>query len=411
MNAGPHSPSDFRGFFALGIFLNLGFVAVEAGAGLLTGSLTLLTDAGHNLSDVAGLGLAWGAAVLAARRPTKRRTYGWRKLSILAALFNAVILLVALGGIGYEAIRRLGSPAPVSGLTVMVVAGIGVLVNGATALLFRRGRKNDLNVRGAFLHMAGDAAISAGVVLTGALIALTGRMWLDPLVSLASVALIPLCVWGLLRQSFDLALDAVPGGIQPSEVRRYLRGLAGVEEVCDLHIWALSTTQIALTAHLVKPDPAGDDETVARAVAGLRERFGIGHATIQMERQAWRAGRICRHLSATPAARPPLPIAASAHRRLVLVPPAASAPASLGSASLASASLASASYAPASLASASFASASFAPGSTPSPLAPVSIASASAALASSSPSHVAANTSGPAMAFTGSARSRGGSGW
>lgn len=279
-------PPDYRRAFAYGVALNLAFVAVEAVAGALSGSLALLTDAGHNLSDVLGLLLAWGAVLLSQRRATGRRTYGWRKSTILAALMNALVLLFVVGALAWEAIGRLRAPSPVEGRTIILVAAVGLVVNGATALFFRRGRRTDLNIRGAFLHMAADAAVSAGVVLTGVAISVTGWLWLDPVVSLAIVLVIVIGTWGLLRESFDLATDAVPSGIKPEVVRAFLCELPGVTAVHDLHIWGMSTTEIALTAHLVKPDPRDDDALVARAAQELRERFGVGHVTLQWERSA-----------------------------------------------------------------------------------------------------------------------------
>ena len=270
--------------FTVGIVLNAAFVALEAAAGLFTGSLALLADAGHNLSDVLGLVLAWGAVRLAQRAPTARRTYGWRRSSIMAALLNAVLLLVAVGGIAWEAIRRAQEPVPVPGLAIMVVAGVGFLVNGATAALFLSSRRHDLNARGAFLHMAADAAVSLGVVASGAAILATGWAWLDPAASLVIAVVILAGTWGLLREAFDLVVDAVPPGIDAVAVRGHLASLPGVTAVHDLHIWALSTTEVALTAHLVKPDPRDDDLLVARAARELREHFGIGHATLQWER-------------------------------------------------------------------------------------------------------------------------------
>jgi cobalt-zinc-cadmium efflux system protein len=271
--------------FAIGVALNLGFVAVEAGFGVAAGSLALLADAGHNLSDVLGLLLAWGATYLAGLRPTRRRTYGWRSSTILAALVNAAILLVVVGGIASEAVRRLYEPALVAGKTVILVAAAGIAVNTATALLFRRGRKHDLNIRGAFLHLAGDAGVSAGVVVAGLGILITGWAWLDPFVSLVIAGAILFGAWGLLRDSVNLALHAVPEGIDPEGVRRYLCGLPGVMAIHDLHIWAMSTTETALTVHLVKPDPEADDAVISRATEGLRELFGIQHTTIQWERR------------------------------------------------------------------------------------------------------------------------------
>lgn len=272
--------------FVIGIVLNGAFVVVEAAAGLITGSLALLADAGHNLSDVLGLVLAWGAVRLGRRAPTRRRTFGWRRSTIMAALLNAVLLLVAVGGIAWEAVRRAQEPVPVPGVAIMVVAGLGFLVNAATAALFLSSRRHDLNARGAYLHMAADAAVSLGVVASGAAILATGWNWLDPAVSLVIAVVILAGTWGLLREAVDLSLDAVPPGIDPAAVRTHLAALPGVVAVHDLHIWALSTTETALTAHLVKPDPRDDDPLVARATAELRERFGIGHATLQWERAA-----------------------------------------------------------------------------------------------------------------------------
>lgn len=287
-----HGPRNYNKSFAVGVGLNVIYVAVEATFGLLIGSLALLADAGHNLSDVIGLLLAWGAAYLSTFPPTERHTYGLRSSSILAALANALILLVAVGGIAWEAIRRFWEPQPVAGMTVMWVAGVGVVVNTATALLFLRGRKEDLNIRGAFLHMAADAAVSVGVVLAGLAILLTRQHWIDPAVSLLVALVIFVSTWGLLRDSFQLALQAVPSHIDLAEVREYLSGLPGVDEVHDLHIWAMSTTETALTAHLVKPDPRDDDELLARICRDLHDRFAIEHATVQLERGP--AARACR---------------------------------------------------------------------------------------------------------------------
>ena len=277
-----HAP-DYSRAFGWGITLNLGFILTEAVFGVLGHSLALLADAGHNLSDVLGLALAWGATRLAARGPTERRTYGLRRSTILAALLNAGLLLVAIGAIAWEAVLRFTRPAPVAGGVVMAVAGVGVLVNGATALLFLTGRKHDLNVRGAFLHMAADAAVSLGVVGAGFAILATGLLWLDPAVSLAIALVIGIGTWGLLRESLDLALDAVPGGIDPGAVDAYLAALPGVRAVHDLHIWGMSTTHAALTAHLVRPGATIDDSLIARACRELHDRFGIEHSTIQVE--------------------------------------------------------------------------------------------------------------------------------
>jgi len=269
--------------FALGMALNVAFIAAEVLFGLRARSLALLADAGHNLSDVLGLGLAWGALALAQRPPTARHTYGMRRASILAALANAILLLVAVGGIAWEALQRLTQPEAVAGGVVMAVAAAGVVINGATALLFLSGRKEDLNVRGAFLHMASDAGISLGIVLTGLVILRTGWLWLDPVVSLVIGAVIVWGTWSLLRESLHLAMDAVPEGVNAAEVERYLSGLPGVTAVHDLHIWAMSTTEVALTAHLVKPDAEVDDVLLERINRELHDRFHIEHATIQLE--------------------------------------------------------------------------------------------------------------------------------
>ena len=282
----PAPPAGFDGAFALGAALNAGFVVAEFVFGVAAHSVALLADAAHNLGDVLGLLLAWGAAWLCRRRPTRARTYGYGRSSILASVTNAVVLLVGVGAITIEAIQRLTADVPpgaVGGRTVMLVAAAGIVVNGVTAWLFRRGRHGDLNVRGAFLHMAADAAVSAGVVVAGLVILLTGWTWLDPVVSLGIAALILVSTWGLLRDSVNLALDAVPGGVDEAAVRSYLAGLPGVSEVHDLHIWALSTTETALTAHLVRPAAGTDDALLRRARDELRDRFRIGHATVQVE--------------------------------------------------------------------------------------------------------------------------------
>lgn len=268
--------------FAIGIILNLTFVAIEAGYGFLADSMALLSDAGHNLSDVLGLAIAWGAALLAKRGRTERFTYGLRSSSILAALFNAVLLLVAVGGIIWESAQRLIEPAPVAAVTMMIVAGIGILVNGFTAFLFMSGH-HDLNIRGAFLHMVADAAVSLGVVLGGLGILWTGATWIDPVLSLLIAAVIIWGTWGLLKQSLALSLHGVPRGIVFSEVREALERLPGVARVHHLHIWAMSTTESALTVHLVMPDGHPGDHFLAEAQHHLKDRFGIDHATLQIE--------------------------------------------------------------------------------------------------------------------------------
>lgn len=286
-----HAPANFGAAFAIGITLNLAYVAGEAIYGVMAGSLALLADAGHNLGDVLGLAAAWLAAGLGRRLPSSRFTYGLRRSSILSALFNAVVLLVVTGGIAWEAIRRLLHPEPVVGTIVIIVAGIGILVNGITALLFMSGAKNDLNLRAAFLHMASDAATAAAVVVAGLLIMMTGWLRIDPVVSLLVGLVIVIGTWSLLRQSLDLALDAVPPGIDPAEVTRYLQALPGVSEVHDLHIWGMSTTETALTAHLVRPGLPLDDALLRDAAAVLDRKYGIGHATFQVE--SGEDGRAC----------------------------------------------------------------------------------------------------------------------
>jgi len=278
-----HAAPNYSRAFALGAGLNLVFVAVEFGCGLWAHSVALLADAGHNLSDVLGLLLAWAAAYASTVGPNERRTYGLRRTSILAALANALVLLLATGGITWEAVQRFAQPAPVAGTTVMMVAAVGVVINGLTALLFFSGRRHDLNLRGAFLHMAADAGISLGVVVCGALINWQGWTWVDPVTSLAIVAAILFSTWGLLRDSINLALDAVPRTIDPAQVREYLQGLPGISDVHDLHIWGMSTTETALTVHLVKPDGRIDDAFLAEVEHTLHDRFGIMHPTIQVE--------------------------------------------------------------------------------------------------------------------------------
>lgn len=277
-----HAPKDFGLAFAIGITLNTGFVIAEVVFGLMANSLALLADAGHNLSDVLGLLLAWGAAVLARRQPSSRFTYGLRSTSILAALINAVLLLTVTGGIAWEAIGRLAQPGGVHSTTVMVIAAIGVVINTATALMFMRG-SDDLNIRGAFLHMAGDALISLGVVIAGGVILYTGWSWLDPAISLVIALLIVVGTWGLLRESIHLALQAVPQGLAAEKVRTYLQDLPGVTAIHDLHIWGMSTTETALTVHLVIPGGFPGDAFTCTVADELQHRFAIGHATIQVE--------------------------------------------------------------------------------------------------------------------------------
>jgi cobalt-zinc-cadmium efflux system protein len=278
-----HLPANFSRAFAIGTSLNVAYVVIQVIFGIAAHSLALLADAGHNLGDVLGLLLAWSAVHLGQQPPTERRTYGMKRSSILAALANAVFLLLVTGGITWEAIRRFGEPSPVAGWTVIWVALGGIAVNTTTALLFQEGRKRDINVRGAFLHMASDAAVSAGVVFAGIVILFTGWHWVDPAMSLAVNAVIIWSTWGLLCDSLNMALDAVPANINVAAVREYLATLPAVTNVHHLHIWPLSTTETALTVHLVKSDSSPNDDLIKKVNSDLLGRFGINHATIQCE--------------------------------------------------------------------------------------------------------------------------------
>lgn len=278
-----HAPKDFGFAFLVGIVLNSLFIGGEVLYGLKANSLSLLADAGHNASDVLGLFVAWGATLLAKRLPSQKYTYGLRSASIVAALANAVFLLVAVGGVVWEAIQRFENPEPSAGVTVMIVAGIGILVNGFTAFLFMSGSKGDLNVRGAFLHLASDAAVSAGVVISGAVMLYTGWLWLDPVVSIIIAIIIMLGTWGLLKDSMNLSLHAVPTGVEPAKVKEFLQKQEGIQSVHDLHIWGLSTTETALTAHIVMPDGHPGDAFLQYLAQELQEDFGINHPTIQIE--------------------------------------------------------------------------------------------------------------------------------
>lgn len=269
--------------YALGFALNLAFVLVEATAGVLTNSLALLADAGHNLSDVVALGLGWAAAMLSRRKPSARYTYGLRGSSIWAALANALLLVAACGAIAWEALQRLAHPSPVHELTVMAVAAVGVVINTGTALMFMRGRHEDLNRRGVFLHMAADAAVSLGVVIAGGLMLWTGWLWLDAAASLMVVGVIAAGTWGLLKDSVAMALHAVPPGINPEAVSNFLKTLPGVTAVHDLHIWGMSTAETALTAHLIVPGTRPGDTFYAELSQELENRFGIHHCTVQVE--------------------------------------------------------------------------------------------------------------------------------
>lgn len=278
-----HGPADYGRAFAIGTVLNLGFVLVEGMAGMVSGSIALIADAGHNAFDVLGLLIAWGGAELAKRPPSKRFTWGLRGSSILAALANAVLLFIAVGAIASEALRRFSDPQPVAGYTVIAVAAVGIVINTATALLFASGRKGDLNIRGAYLHMAADAAVSAGVVVGGLLMLFTGAIWIDSAVSLVIVVVILWSTWGLFRDSLGMALQAVPPGIDVDRVSVMLASLPGVERVHDLHIWPMSTTEAALTAHLVMPGGHPGDAFLADLQHRLDHDFAIAHTTVQIE--------------------------------------------------------------------------------------------------------------------------------
>lgn len=279
-----HAPADFSRAFAIGTALNLAFVLVESGYGFLANSLALLADAGHNLSDVMVLLLAWGSTILAKRSATARHTYGLKKATILVSLGSALFLYAVIGIIFWEAAGRLRAPEEVNGMAVTVVAAIGVLINTSTALLFMKGSKHDLNIKGAFLHMAADAAVSAGVVITGLTIAATGWYLLDPLISMAIALVILAAGWGLLKDSLHLTMAGVPSHIEAEAVLDYLAGIPEVQCVHDLHIWAASTTETVLTAHLVMPK-GGDDTFLHQTAERLRHDFDIHHTTIQIERE------------------------------------------------------------------------------------------------------------------------------
>lgn len=280
-----HHQPDFNRAFAVGVALNVIFVLIEAFYGVMSDSLALLTDAGHNLSDVLGLLLAWGATALAKKQPSSRRTYGFSRATIIASVFSGLLLMGAVGAIGWEAANRLMEPPAPAGKTIMIVAAIGVVVNTVTALFFLSGKDKDLNIRGAFLHMAADAVVSMGVVASGALIMFYGLNWIDPVISLVIAAVIFLSTWGLLRDSLNLAVDAVPRNVDPEAVRELLSSLPGVMHLHDLHIWPMSTTDTALTAHLVMNPMPDSDHFLDDIAHLLADRFSINHATIQLERQ------------------------------------------------------------------------------------------------------------------------------
>lgn len=283
---------NYNRAFAIGVTLNVAFVAIEAAYGVAADSLALIADAGHNLSDVVGLLLAWGASALAAKAASDKRTYGFRKATVMASLASAILLLVALGGIAWEAVGRFTNPQPVAGMTVIVVAAIGVVINTATALLFVSGQKHDLNLRGAFLHMAADAAVSVGVVIAGLFIFFKQWLWIDPAISLAIVAVIFVGTWGLLRDSMNYAMDAVPDKVDIAGIRQYLEHFEHVERIHDLHVWPLSTTEIALTVHVIVRDIPNDNAFLNTLQQHLHDVFDIEHATIQIETSS--AANHCR---------------------------------------------------------------------------------------------------------------------
>ena len=279
-----HAPADYNRAFAIGVVLNITFVVVEVVYGLIADSLALLTDAGHNLSDVMGLLLAWGASYLAGKQPSLRRTYGYSRATILASMLSGLLLLAVVVVISWEALNRFITPAEPAGQTIMVVAGIGVVINSVTAWFFVSGKDHDLNIRGAYLHMAADALVSLGVVVSGFVIWKFGLKWFDPLSSLLIAVVIFWSTWGLLRDSLNLAIDGVPQNLDPREIRQWLSDRPGVVGLHDLHIWPISTTDTALTAHLLMPVPPKDDVFLHELASQLHETFGISHATIQIER-------------------------------------------------------------------------------------------------------------------------------
>ena len=276
-------PSNYNVAFAIGTILNITFVVIEAIYGFLSNSLALIADAGHNLGDVIALVLAWGATLLAQAKPTRLKTYGLRRGTILAALISAVMLLMTMAVVAWEAIGRFSAPISVDSKTIIIIAAIGVLINTGTALLFLPSKNNDLNIKAAFIHMAADAGVSLGVVMTGILILFTEIFWLDPAISLIIVIVIVISTWGLLNDSFNLAMDGVPKGIDPDQVRKFILRQDGVKEIHDLHIWGMSTTQVALTAHIVRDKSQLDDSFLHKLSTDLQEKFGIIHPTIQIE--------------------------------------------------------------------------------------------------------------------------------
>ena len=279
-----HALGNYNRAFAIGVTLNIIFVIIEVTYGILAGSLALIADAWHNLSDVLSLLLAWGASYLASKPATEERTYGYRKVTVIASLTSAILLQVALGAITWEAIGRFFNPEPVEGLIIILVAAVGVVINTLTALLFVSGQKHDLNIRGAFLHMAADAGVSLGVVIAGVIIVFKGWLWIDPVISLIIVAVILVGTWGLLRDSMNLAIDAVPKSIDMPKIKEYLTGLKNVSQIHDLHVWPLSTTEYALTVHLVVTEESLNNDFLWQCQKHLHDYFGIEHSTIQVEK-------------------------------------------------------------------------------------------------------------------------------
>ncbi|MBL1213431.1 MAG: cation transporter [Ignavibacteriae bacterium] len=275
--------TNYNKAFAIGIILNSIYIVIEFTYGIIFNSMALVADAGHNLSDVAGLLIAWGATYLAGKAASSKKTYGYKKTTILASLLNGIILMIAVGAIAYEAITRFFNPLPVPGTTIIIVASIGVVINTITALLFIKGMKDDLNIKGAFLHMAADAGVSVGVVIGGVIINATGFYLIDPILSIIIVIIITIGTWGLLKESFNLTLDSVPEGIKLEDVKNYIASLDGVNNLHDLHIWAMSTTETALTAHIVTEEQSKNDQLLKTLNKGLHDKFGIAHTTIQLE--------------------------------------------------------------------------------------------------------------------------------
>lgn len=280
-----HTPRNYSKAFAIGITLNIIFVIIELGYGLAYDSMALISDASHNFSDVLGLMLAWGAAYLMTKKPTLNRSYGFRRVTIMASLVSSVLLFIGMGAILWESIARIGIPQPVSGVSILVVSGIGFVINGITAFMFYSGKDSDLNIKGAYLHMLGDAGVSLGVVVAGITIIFTGWFWLDPVISIIIAIIIIISTWDLMQDSLNLIIDTVPSDVDPAGVRNFLRNLPEVKDLHDLHIWAMSTTENALTVHLVTYGLSDNDRFLMYVSDELSKRFGIHHSTIQIEKE------------------------------------------------------------------------------------------------------------------------------